>query len=117
MKLINQFKKFAVYPVIILLSGLAFGVSAQTTTVLTAGLNKPGKVITAGDNSLLVAEAGTTTPNSGRVSLVNRANGARQTLVGGLPSGVNNLGGPPVSSGPSGLKLQGHTLFLTIGPG
>src|SRR5215204_1784799 len=117
MKPMNQFKKFAVYPVIILLSVLAFGVSAQTTTVLTAGLDKPGKLITAGDNSLLVAEAGTTTPNSGRVSLVNRANGARQTLVDGLPSGVNNLGGPPVPSGPSGLTLQGHTLFLTIGPG
>ncbi len=90
---------------------------AQTTSVFTVGLARPTKLITAGDNSLLVVESGTTTPNTGRVSLVNRTTGARQTLIGGLPSGVNNLGGPPSASGPSALKLRGHTLFLTISTG
>ena len=66
---------------------------------------------------MLTAEFGTTTPNSGRISLVNRTTGARQTLVGGLPSGVNNLAGPPRPSGLSGLILRGHTVYLSIGTG
>src|SRR5436190_18188188 len=90
---------------------------AQTTSIFTTGLTLPNKIINAGDNSLLVSEAGTTTPNTGRVSLVDRTTGARQTLISGLPSGVNNLGGAPTSSGPSGLRLQGHTLDLTIAGG
>ena len=97
--------------------GLASAARAQTSSILTAGLEKPTKLITAGDNSLLVAEGGTATPNSGRVSRVDRATGARQTIVDGLPSGVNNLGGAPSPSGPSALKLHGHTLFLTIATG
>ena len=102
---------------LIVMSGFASVAVAQTTSVLTGGLEKPTKLITAGDNSLLVAEAGTATPNSGRVSRVNRTTGARQTIIDGLPSGVNNLGGPPSPSGPSALKLHGHTLFLTIATG
>ena len=90
---------------------------AQTTSVLSVGLDKPSKIITAANNSLLVAESGTTAPNTGRISIVNRTNGARQTLINGLPSGVNNLGGPPQPSGPSGLSLRGNTLYLTIGVG
>ena len=97
--------------------GLASAARAQTSSILTAGLEKPTKLTTAGDNSLLVAEGGTATPNSGRVSRVDRATGARQTIVDGLPSGVNNLGGAPSPSGPSALKLHGHTLFLTIATG
>ena len=96
---------------------LALSVLSQTTTVLTGGLNRPNKVITAGDNSLLVAEAGTSLPNTGSISLVNRTTGARQLLIGGLPSGVNNLGGSPETSGPSGLVMRGHTLYVAISVG
>lgn len=117
MKQINQFKTFAFFLAIAVFNGLALSTQAQTTSVFTAGLEKPNKIITAGDNSLLVTEAGTTTPNTGRISLINRTTGARQTLVGGLPSGVNNLGGPPVPSGPSGLIMRGHTLYVTIATG
>lgn len=46
---------------------------AQATSVFTTGLNYPAKIINAGESSLLVAEAGTNAPNSGRISLVNRA--------------------------------------------
>jgi len=99
----------------ILLGAVAF--PAQTTSVFTTGLNAPAKIITAGQSSLLVAEAGTTAPNNGRISLVNRATGARRTLIDGLPSGVNNLGGSPAIAGPSGLKLRGQTLYLSIGVG
>ena len=117
MKQIKRLKKFGLLLTAALFGGLVLNAAAQTTTVLTAGLNKPTKIIAAGDYSLLVAEGGTTTPNTGRVSRVERTTGARQTLVDGLPSGVNNLGGQPNPSGPSALKLRGHTLFLTISTG
>jgi hypothetical protein len=90
---------------------------AQGTSVFTTGLNSPAKIILAGDSSLLVAEAGTDAPNTGRISLVNRASGARRTLIDGLPSAVNRDGGAPEASGPSGLKLSGQKLYLTIGAG
>jgi hypothetical protein len=90
---------------------------AQTTSVLTTGLTTPVKMITAGDNSILVSEQGTAVPNTGRLSRVDRSTGVRETLMSGLPSGVNNLGGPPAPSGPTGLILHGHTLYLTISGG
>src|SRR6266498_5916662 len=80
---------------------------AQTTSVFTTGLTTPVKMITAGDNSILVSEQGTAVPNTGRLSRVDRSTGARETLISGLPSGVNNLGGPPAPSGPTGLNLHG----------
>ncbi len=100
-----------------LISLMSVTALAQTTSVLTVGLDKPTKLIAAADNSLLVTEAGTVVANTGRLSVINRTTGVRQTLVNGLPSGVNNLGGPPEPSGPSGLTLRGNTLYLTIGPG
>ncbi|MGB7069592.1 MAG: ScyD/ScyE family protein [Pyrinomonadaceae bacterium] len=96
---------------------LGFVAQAQTASTFTTGLTLPNKIINAGDNSMLVSEAGTPTPNTGRISLVDRANGARQTLISGLPSGVNNLGGAPAPSGPSGIILHGHTLYVTITSG
>ena len=92
-------------------------ISAQVS-VLTGGLNSPSKMITTEGSSLLVAEAGTiTAANSGRISLVNRVTGARQTLIDGLPSATSRAGGAPEASGPSGLKLNGEKLYLTIGAG
>jgi hypothetical protein len=117
MKHIKQLKNFAFFLALVVFAGSALSAAGQTTSTFTTGLTTPNKIITAGDNSLLVTEAGTTVPNTGRVSRVNRTTGARQTLINGLPSGVNNLGGPPVPSGPSALKLRGHTLFLTISTG
>jgi hypothetical protein len=54
----------------------AVAAQAQGTSVFTTGLNRPAKMISAGQASLMVAEAGTTAPNSGRISLVNRSTGA-----------------------------------------
>jgi hypothetical protein len=90
---------------------------AQTSEVFTTGLILPIKVILAGNKSLLVSESGTTTPNTGRISLVNRSTGKRRTLIDGLPSGVNNLGGSPLPTGPSGLVLVGRSLYATIAVG
>jgi hypothetical protein len=66
---------------------------------------------------MLVSEAGTMTANTGRISRIDRATGQRYTLIDGLPSGVNNLGGAATSAGPSGLKLSGRTLYVTIATG
>ena len=92
-------------------------VGAQTTSIFTTGLNFPNKIVNAGEGSLLVSEAGTAAPNTGRISLIDRATGARRTLIDGLPSGVNNLGGSPAPAGPSGLKLHGRILYVTIAAG
>lgn len=96
---------------------VATGASAQTTSVLTGGLNHPTKVITAAGTALLVAESGTMTANTGRISVVDRNSGVRKTLIGGLPSGVSNLGGPPDTDGVTGIFLLGDTLYVTIGTG
>lgn len=102
-----------------LIMGIALGSAAngQTTSVFTTGLTLPNKIINAGENSMLVSEAGTPVANTGRISLIDRSTGTRKTLIGGLPSGVNNLGGSAASSGPSGMKLQGHTLYVTVATG
>ena len=111
----KQIKKIAFIFAAAILCGLA--IQGQTTSVFTTGLQKPSTVITAADDSFLVSESGTPTPNTGRISLVNRTTGVRRTLVGGLPSGISNLGGPPEPSGPSRLRLHGHSVYLAIGPG
>ena len=79
-------------------------------------LERPSKLARTPLGNLLVAEVGTTTsaPNSGRVSIID-PDGARRTLVGGLPSAPLNAVNTP--SGPSGLYLQGRTLFVSIGEG
>jgi hypothetical protein len=96
---------------------LSPAVRAQTSEVITSGLILPVKVILAGNKSLLVSESGTMTPNTGRVSLINRNSGNRRTLIDGLPSGVNNLGGELLPTGPSGLVLVGRSLYMTIAVG
>ncbi|HKX83615.1 MAG TPA: ScyD/ScyE family protein [Pyrinomonadaceae bacterium] len=105
--------------VIMLTALMCVYVPAQTTSVFTTGLTTPNKIIAAGDNSLLVTEAGTTTPNTGRLSRIDRTSGARQTLIAGLPSAVNTgpTVTPPEVSGPSSLLLHGHVLYMTISTG
>jgi hypothetical protein len=110
----KQIKQITFILTIVALCGLALSIQAQTTSVFTVGLEAPTKIITAGDDSLLVAEGGTTVANTGRVSVVNRTTGARRTLVGGLPSGLSIQAEP---SGPTGLIMRGRTLYLTIGIG
>lgn len=113
MKHIKFLTIFAIFIIGSAISGLA----QPATSVLTGGLNSPNKIITAGQTSLLVAENGTMSPNNGRISLINKTSGARRTLIDDLPSGINTAEGQPAPSGPSGLKLKGLTLYLTIGQG
>ncbi|MCY7347510.1 MAG: hypothetical protein LH614_15000, partial [Pyrinomonadaceae bacterium] len=78
-------KKNFTFSLVIALTILLGAVASRAqTSVFTTGLNNPAKIITAGGSSLLVSESGTDTPNSGRVSLVNRTTGARRTLIDGL---------------------------------
>ena len=109
-------KSFALALTILLLTFTSL--TAQTSMVHTTGLNTPNKIINAPDNSMIVAEAGTTMPNSGRLSIVDRTTGARHTLISGLPSAVSFLGSPAGDpDGPSGIVLQGNKLWMTIGVG
>jgi hypothetical protein len=86
---------------------------AQTTTVLTTGLEGPYKLTFTASGNLLVSEAGLK-DNTGRVSLVTRA-GARRSVIEGLPSGKSN---PNLTQiGPTGLALRGNTLYIAIAEG
>ncbi len=96
----------------------AISLTAQTSSVLTDGLDHPNKIVTGVGNSLLVSEAGSTSPNTGRISVVDQVTGFRRTLIEGLPSAVSFLGGPAGDAdGPSGIVLKGLTLYVTIGVG
>jgi hypothetical protein len=85
--------------------------AACTTT--NAILQIPTGIIQSKTGNLLVAESGTATPNSGRISIVDLS-GSRRTLVAGLPSGISDVGAP---NGPSGLFMRGRTLYVAIGSG
>ena len=86
------------------------------TTVLASDLRAPTKIILSQNGNLLVAEQGNG-PNTGRISVLDPSSGERRTLLDGLPSAINNLGGFPAPSGPSGLAMRGRTLFIAIGVG
>src|ERR1017187_4119989 len=81
------------------------------TKVFSTGLLNPAKIILGPPGSLLVSEFDVT-PNSGRISIVS-SSGIRRTLVDGLPSGVG-ANGP---DGPTGMVLDGNTLYIAIGEG
>ena len=91
-------------------------IQAQTSSVFTAGLKFPQKIIYAPQQGyFLVSEAGVPTiPNNGRISIVTTT-GARFTLLDGLPSGAAPPNGDP--SGPSALYIQGNKLYIAIGSG
>lgn len=109
--------KLTVFASFILVMLMGIDARSQTTSVITDGLNHPTKIITVADNSLLVSESGTMTPNTGRISVIDRTTGVRHTLIGGLPSGVNNLGGPPDTDGTTGIFLKGNLLYVSSGVG
>ncbi len=99
------------------IAGLAIAISAAVTDMAAAvDLLRPAKLIQTPQGNLLVAEVGTaaSAPNSGRVSIVDPA-GNRRTLIEGLPSAPTNAANTP--SGPSGLFLDGRTLYVAIGEG
>lgn len=82
-----------------------------------AGLQAPTRVVFTPHGNVVVTEAGTAAKNSGRVSIIDRTSGARRTLIDGLPSGLSGAGAEAAPSGPSGVAIQGTTLYVVIGAG
>jgi hypothetical protein len=82
-----------------------------------AGLQLPSKLAFTRHRNLIVAESGTPSNNSGRISLIDRATATRRTLVEGLPSGISHAEEPGSPSGPSGLAVQDRMIYVTIGTG
>jgi hypothetical protein len=92
----------------------ASNVAAQCNAVeLVSGLRLPQGIVQSNQANLLVAESGTTLPNTGRISILDRR-GNRRTLIDGLPSGLNDVNEP---SGPARLFMRGRTLYVTIAVG
>lgn len=104
-------RKITLIIVAVILCGFVLKTEAQTTSVFTAGLRQPTKIMLTPQGNLLVTET-LGPPNSGRVSIVDRG-GNRRTLIDGLPSGIS----PDGPSGPSGLDMRDRTLFVAIGEG
>lgn len=102
------------FAVCVLCAFMGGSLPAQTPQTVASGLRRPAKIIQSPLGNYLVAEAGTTAAqNIARVSIVD-AQGARRTLIDGLPSSLTFIGD---SSGASGLYLRGRTLFISIGEG
>ena len=78
------------------------------------GLVFPLGIDMTNKGNLVIGESGTGDPGTGRVSIMDPATGERQTLVAGLPSGINDVGDP---SGPAGVWMEGRTLYVAIGIG
>ena len=101
----------------LILAAIAFTAVTARAQPFAAGLQTPSRMIFTQQGNVLVAEAGTTAPNSGRISFIDRTSGTRRTLLDGLPSGISGEGPQAAPSGPSGLALQSTTIFVTIGAG
>lgn len=86
---------------------------ASETSVFATGLAGPVKIDLTRQGNLLVTERGTAN-NDGELSRIDR-NGAVQTILSGLPSGIETTGGP---SGPQAPAVDGCcVVHLTIGEG
>jgi hypothetical protein len=103
-------KRSITYAALATLTAVTIPLNAQPR-VFTTGLLNPAKIIQGPSGSLLVSEFDNK-PNSGRISIVS-STGTRRTLIDGLPSGVG-ANGP---DGPTGLALDGNTLYVAIGEG
>jgi hypothetical protein len=77
------------------------------------GLAAPSKLIQTPRGNFIVAEAGPSVVNHGRVSIVDQQ-GNRRTLLDGLPSARTFVGD---YNGTTGVYLQGRTLYVLNGQG
>lgn len=104
--------RFSLALAVLMVSLVPARASAQCTQLIS-GLQTPLGTALTNQGNLLVSETGTTTTNSGRISIVD-TRGDRRTLLAGLPSAINDVGEP---SGPAGLFMRGRTLYVAIGVG
>ncbi len=102
--------------VVVLLMAAIGSVGALAQAVpFSAGFRSPIEVTFTNGGNLLVVESGNG-PNNGRLSLVDRATGARRTFIESLPSGIHQ-GPTNAPSGPSAVALQGNVIYLLISNG
>jgi hypothetical protein len=81
---------------------------------LASGLKVPLGLVLTDQRNLLVSESGDQgVLHSGRISIVS-SDGARRTLLDGLPSASNDVNEP---SGPAGIVMRGRTLYVALGIG
>ena len=90
-----------------------FSAMAQNVTVFASDLQKPTRLVFTPQGNLLVSEGGLPEPNTGRVSILDRG-GVRRSLLEGLPTARGYTLSP---FGPTGMALDGDTLYLLIGEG
>jgi hypothetical protein len=96
-----------------LLAAITVSNAAAQSTRFATGLQSPLRLLFTPRGSLLVSEGGLQAPNTGRVSILDRQ-GIRRTLLEGLPSGPAHFVNP---YGPTGMALDGRTLYLVNGEG
>jgi DNA-binding beta-propeller fold protein YncE len=92
---------------------VAFAIAELGAQPFSTRLQVPQRILFTPAGNLLVSEGGTAEANSGRVSLVDRG-GIRRSLLEGLPSGLAHFTNP---FGPTGMALDGRTLYLLLGEG
>ena len=85
---------------------------AQTKSIFSSGLNSPQKIVRTPGGKFVVSESGPGL-NQGRVSVVS-STGMRGALLDGLPAAIGSQGGV---SGPTGIAIDGSTVYLAIGEG
>jgi hypothetical protein len=100
-------------PLLSIVTAVDAGAQVCPGTNVITGLRRPLGMALSNQGNLLVAESGTTTPNSGRISILDPS-GSRRTLLDGLPSAINDVNEP---SGPSGIAIRGRTIYALIGIG
>src|SRR5262245_1101734 len=96
-----------------LLAAITVSNAAAQSTRFATGLQSPLRLLFTPRGSLLVSEGGLQAPNTGRVSILDRQ-GIRRTLLEGLPSGPAHFTNP---YGPTGMGLDGRTLYVLNGEG
>ena len=99
---------------LVFISGVGVRFASADAIEIISGLRLPVKVILTPGRNLLIAEAGNSTPNTGRLSRADQG-GNRQTVIDGLPSGP----APDNVQGPAGIHLSftGKRLLIAIGTG
>jgi hypothetical protein len=98
--------------IIAALAAIVVGPSYGQAEIIATELLAPTSVILTPGGNLLVSEAGAET-HGGRVSRVDRS-GERLTVLDGLPSGIDVVGG---MSGPNALDWEAGALLVVLGEG
>lgn len=104
----HMLRHFAKLSALLVAATLALTTEARAQSPVTeviSGLLTPLGITQSNQGNLIVSETGTFASHTGRISIVD-PRGSRQTLLDGLPSGINDVNEP---SGPAGVFMRGRT--------